>query len=282
LRKYQRIFYASLWQLKQEFFFSKRTYTLLIVISMYICSLMEPVSSFCTEVKISASPFGFVHIFNDYICQTIIMIGAVFLFSTSPFKTKCYYYLVYRTGKTELHIGNILYIWISSALYLLIIVLASLLGLGGNVIFETGWGKIWGTLARTSAASQIKLQFAVNEYIIGKYNPFFASFTTIVLELFCFVWLGLCIYLVNYTSGKNCGGIVASVFIFLDAMIYNSWTPWAYRFSPITLSHISTFSKESLLYGLSISYAYWFFCIGIAIMSMIIILLSAKEKDLNE
>lgn len=279
---YRHIFEICLWQTKEEFFYSKRTYALLIAIGLYIVSLMEPVLTFSSAVGIAASPYGFIHIFNDYICQTVIIIGVVFLHSSSPFKKESYYYLVYRSGRMGMEIGNILYIGVSSVFYLLLLILSSWLGLAGHITFQSGWGKIWGTLARNDMLPEYCPQFSVSDFIVGKYSTVTATLLTVSLELLCFIWLGLCVYLINKLSGRNLGGIAAAFFIFLDSMIYNSWTPWAYRFSPITLSHISTFSKENQYFGLSLPYAYLFFCTGIALMSVVILYSAAKEKDLNE
>lgn len=273
-----KIYRVFCYQLKRELA-SKRVIVLFLVIGIFIYSNMEPVSKFCMSVGIKATPLGSIFMINDFIYQTVFMIGVVFLLSIAPYRGEVYRYIVYRSGTVEWEVGNILYIFMITFIYLVFIVLMSIIGLKGNVIFSADWGKIWGTLARTNAAQQFGVQFDVNEYIIGRYNAMPAIINSFLLEWVCFIWLGLCMYFMNSISKKGLGILIDGLFIFLDAMIYNSWTPQAYRFSPVTLSQLSVYTKGNLYYGISLNYAYFFYLITNIIWILLIVLCCGKSED---
>jgi hypothetical protein len=273
-----RTLQVTLFQLRREIL-SKRTIVLFLIIGIFIYSNMEPVEFFCAAVGINATPLGFVHMINDFIFQTVFLLGIIFLLSSAPFRGDFYPYIVYRSGDKEWEIGNILYIIIITFLYTVFLVIMSIIGLKGRIDFVCEWGKIWGTLARTNAGSQFGVQFAVSDYIIGKYEALYAMIVSFLLEWTCFIWIGMCIYFFNSLTKKSIGVFLAGIFVFLDTMIYNSWTPWAYRFSPVTLSHLSAFTKGYVYYGITLQYAWRFF--GITIIGFIVgtILLTKKVRD---
>ena len=145
----------------------------------------------------------------------------------------------------------------------------------GHILLESVPG-----LAKTTAAQQFEIPFSINAYIIGKYSPGYGMFVSALLEWICFVWIALCIYLCNVLIKKGAGILAAGLFIFLDIMIYNSWTPWAYRFSPITLAQLSNYNREKLSYGITLNYTWCFY--GITIVCFIIGIICARRRNYHE
>ena len=269
------------YQLRREFLFSERTISILSIIGIYVFAVITSAADCGTDLDIGASPAGFVFLFNDYICQIIITLGFVFIMSSAPFIGDNYHYIVGRSGRTAWEMGNILYILTASFLYIILIVLASWIGLARCIQFTDGWGRLWNTLARTTAGSSYELQFSVNAFLIGKYDVVYASFGTITLEWLCYSWLGLCIYLLNRYVNRSMGLCVAGIAVFLDTMIYNAGLIWLYRFSPVTLSQLSRFTKGAQTYGVSEQWAWSFFSIGILIMIMVGLICSHKEGSID-
>jgi hypothetical protein len=135
--------------------------------------------------------------------------------------------------------------------------------------FSGDWGIIWGTLARTNAGNQYGVPFTVFAYIVGVFSPVEATAISFLLEWACVAWMGLVVYLFNYITKKMTGILVASFFVFLDVMIYNSWTPKAYLFSPVTLAQLKVMSGNNLSYGVSLGYAVVFFAVTITLFIVI-------------
>jgi hypothetical protein len=109
----------------------------------------------------------------------------------------------------------------------------------------------------------------VSAYIVGVFSPVEATAISFLLEWACVAWMGLVVYLFNYITKKMTGILVASFFVFLDVMIYNSWTPKAYLFSPVTLAQLKVMSGNNLSYGVSLGYAVVFFAVTITLFIVI-------------
>ncbi len=245
-----------------------RTKLLFVMIGLFIYTHIEPVVNFSKSVQIKAMPWGYVHLINDFTCQPVIMIGAIYLFSSAPFRRETHTYIVARSGKMNFEIGNTLYIFIMALLYNSFLLAISIVSLGSRLSFSSAWGKIWGTLARTNAGEQFQTKFIVNDFIIGSYSPIHATLISFILELLCFAWIGYLIYFLNLLTNKAIGVIISGIFVLLDIMIYNSWADSAYVISPITLAQISTFTSVNVKYGLTLSYAFIFFTTSILLFTI--------------
>ncbi len=279
IRKIWRVFIL---QLHTELF-CWRNMLVFAVMAVFISSNLEPIAAMVNALGIKATPTGFVHLMNDHTCLTILTIGIIFLYSNAPFRRESFSYIVYRSGKKNWEIGNVVYMCISSLMYTSFLFVVSVLSLIRETEFSLdGWGKIWGTLARTTASTEFNVKVVVNDYILGKYEPMEALVATFVLIWLCFFFFGLLIYLFNHFFKKGLGVILAGIFVFLDTMIYNSWTPWAYRFSPLTLVQLTTYTNYHKHYGLTLSYAWIFFGVSILIMIFGIVLLSMRREQSYE
>ena len=275
----RKVFREFIAQFGQEFFCA-RTVVIFFIMGIFIYSSLEPVGVMIHEIGIYASPTAFVHIMNDYMCQIILTIGMVFLYSTAPFRRNSFPYIVYRSGQRNWECGNILFMFILSFLYTLFILLVSVAALKEEQDFNIqGWGKIWGTLARTNAPGMFDIKLNVSDYLVGKYEPEFAMPVTFFLVWTCFFFIGLAMYIFNLYIKRGSGIILAGIFVFLDTMIYNSWTPWAYRISPLTLAKLTTFTNYHQHYGLTLTYAWIFMITGILIMCFIIFALAGKKEN---
>lgn len=262
-------------QLKQELV-QVRVLILFMILAVFIYSYLEPVANLAQAVGEKVSPWAFPHLMNDYICQMVFMVSAVFLFSTAPFEGKAHYYIVQRSGSFSWQLGNVLYILASSFLFVGFIWAFSVISLLSRTRFIGDWGIIWGTLARTNAGNQYDVPFTVFAYIVGAFSPVEATAISFLLEWACVSWMGLVVYLFNYITKKMTGILAASFFVFLDVMIYNSWTPKAYLFSPVTLAQLKVMSGNNLSYGVSLKYAVVFF--AVTIMFFIAICLGQGTK----
>lgn len=275
VRKVFRVFIA---QFRQEIF-SSRTIVIFLIMGIYIYSILEPISAMVDEIGIYAAPTAFVHIMNDYICQIILTIGIVFLYSTAPFRRDSFSYIVYRSGQRNWECGNILYMLSLSFIYTLFILLFSIIVLIGRQDFNIqGWGKIWGTIARTNVSAQFGIKLNVSDYLLGKYEPELAMPVTFFLVWSCYFFIGLAMYLFNLHIKRGSGIVFAGICVFFDTMVYNSWTPWAYRISPLSLAKLTTFTGYHQHYGLTLAYAGIFMMVGILIMCFIIFILAGKRE----
>lgn len=258
---------------------SIRLLAVLLIIAGFIMQNLEAVLNFSNFVHVKVSPYAFPHLANDYICQLVMMAGAVFIFSNAPYEDDGYFYMLARSGKLPWALGQIFYSIGISLVYVFFLFLLSVLPLLVNMEIGSEWGKIWGTLAKTDAGEQVGLLFSVSEYMVSHYSAVFALFISLLLEFLCISWIGLLVYLLNKFTGKAVGTCAAAFFVLLDICISNDWMNWANRFSPITLAQINRYSGLNLKYQITLKYGILFFVIGILVLSVLCILVNYQDES---
>lgn len=254
-----------------------RIIAMMVIIFLFIVQNLSSVLLFSKSVGIPATPYGFTFLVNDYVCQFIMTAGAVVIFSNAPFENDGHPYMVARAGKISWGLGQVLYILKMSTLYLVVLIGAAVIPFIGHLTFQTEWGKIWGTLAKTDAGGKFGLTLSIPESIISRYAPVDALLISILLEWACIVWIGLLIYFGNKMTGRSFGTIAGVLFTLLDICIANDWLDSAYGFSPASLAQINLYSGYAMKYGINLGYSVRFFVIGIIIL--IFFCLLANDSD---
>ena len=257
--KIQRVFTFQMKQVSAN----QRILLIFLLAAIFVFSNLQGVLDFSQDVGIPVTPWAFPHITSDFICQLVLMAGAVALFCDAPFKSEIQKYILPRAGYIAWTAGQCMYIVVLSFLYILMILLFSILPLLPNMGFQNGWGKIWGTLARYSVGSQYGIPFSVDDYVIGAYTPLQAMVLSFLLSWACAIWLGLMTYFLNYVTGKYVGTFLSAGFILMDITVANEWLPWFYRISPVTLAQLQALKGSNSLYQVGLDYAFWFFGISI-------------------
>lgn len=269
---------AALFLIRQELF-TYKSLAVLIVIAVYLYTNAEPIKYFARAVEVPVTPMNAVFMFSDYTCQTTILLGLLFLISNAPFEGKVYRYAVSRAGYRSWTAGVVIYLLFITFVYMLVIEIFSNLPLVSEMDFRLEWGKIWATLARTNASQQFEINYNIENFIIGNYDGRSAFWLSFLLEWVCFFWLSLCTCFFNMLVKKGAGITASALFIFLDTMIYNAWTPWAYRFSPVTLANLASFTNSRLYYGISFQYAAVFYAITIVAFIILIMIKMSKKRE---
>ena len=265
----------------KKIFSSSQIPVAVLMVAVFIVQNMEAVREFCAAVDINATPFAFPHLANDFICQLIIMAGAIALFCNAPFEDDEYIYFVSRSGRTAWTLGQVFYVLQLSLIYVLFLIIVSIVPLAGHLRFADEWGKIWGTLAKTDAGMQFGLIFSVTEHLVSHYEPLSALVISFLLEWACVSWLGLVIYMLNKLTSSAAGTVTAAIFVLLDVCIYNDWGLWAYRFSPVSLAKINTYAGYNLKYGINMTYGALFFAVGIPVLAGCCILSGRRIRKLS-
>ena len=260
-----RVWRVFIFHFKQAFS-SPRIPTIFLLIFIFIFSTVQPACDFAAAVGYAASPWVFPHITSDFICQLVITAMIIVLFCDAPFEKQMSIYILPRAGNLAWTLGICLYIVLLSLIYVLAVLFSGLVALLPHLELCNSWGKIWGTLARTTAGSQFGMVLTVSDYIIGAYSPIEAMITSFLLEWACCVWLGLLIYLLNAIFLKPIGCFTAAVFVLLDITIWNEFPYTLFRFSPVTMAQLAAISRPESMYGLSKEYAIKFYAITLSLL----------------
>lgn len=250
----------------------------LLMITCFIMQNLEAVRLFSAAVDIHATPFAFPHLTNDFICQLVIMAGAIVIFCNAPFEEGGYIYFVTRAGRFSWALGQVFYIIGAALLYVFFVLVISVLPLAGCLELGSEWGKIWGTLGKTDAGAGFGMMFSVTEYMVSHYTAVYALIVSFLLEWGCVTFLGLMIYFFNKMTGHSIGTVVGAFLVLLDICIANDWVNWANLFSPITLAQLNTYAGYNLKFHVTFRYGVMFFIIGIVVLVILSILANYKGK----
>lgn len=241
----------------RKWFSNPRYSILFIMLFILTWTTLNPVKNFCTYTGVRTNPLLFVFYSCNFIHQLLFMSGIIFLFSNAPFMDECELYVIQRSGRKSWVIGQILYIFMSSAIYFLILILMSILILAPYSTFGTdGWGKVINTLSQTNAAGQVNLGFMVPYKIIRLYSPFQAIFLCFIFEWLAASIIGMAMFCVNLLFKESLGIVIGSIVVGLDLLITNALPYTLYRFSPVSIGRLSiidpskTYFYPSILDGL--------------------------------
>lgn len=251
---------------------------MIVIVFLFIVQNLSSVLLFSKSVDFPVTPYGFVFLVNDFTCQFVMIAGAVVIFSNAPFENDGHPYMLFRAGRLPWALGQVIYIFKMSTLYISSLVAATIIPFIGNLAFRAEWGKIWGTLAKTDEGSGFGLIFSIPESIIREYAPVNVLLISILLEWACVVWLGLLIYLGNKMTGKSLGTIAGIFFTLLDICIANDWLDSAYHFSPVSLAQINRYSGYALKYKINLAYGVRFFVFGILVLIVLCLLANYIDK----
>lgn len=243
---------------------SQRIGAVFLLVFLFTWSNMLAIGDFADAMDLRVAPWGFPHLVNDWLCMLVIMGGAAALFCDAPFRSELQIYILPRAGQAAWTLGHILYILVLSFLYVLMLLIASVIPFLPGLDLQMGWGKIWGTLARSFLGSKYGVQFQISDYLIGVYKPLEATLYSFLLVWVCCLWLGMLTYFVNTLTGNDTGTFLASGFVLMDLTIANEWLPWFYRISPVTMAQLHTLKQTGRsIYGVTPQYAACFFSITI-------------------
>jgi hypothetical protein len=252
-----------------------------VLMGIYAFSTVQPVSDFAQSVGERVTPYAPPFVIDDIVCQMFLMVTSVALFAGAPFKDDLYDYLLPRSGKTAMVIGNMIgIIWVSLA-YVAFLFLMMALPLIFHMTFDSKWGKIWSTMAAFPPDSSFGIMFAVSDSIRARFSPLQAMVLSFFLESGCAAFLGACVYCFNQLTDRATGLWVACGFAVLDITVYNMLPDWVNRYSPLALARLSSYAKGySLPMGRSPLYGFLFFSACIVIMTGTIRINEGVRKNL--
>ena len=159
-----------------------RILTIIIFLVITILWCVLPIRAFLRDVGIAISPWLFPFISTDLYTQVAIILCSVFLFSDAPFIDGSAPYVIIRSGRHLWAAGQILYIFMASAMLVLFIVLLTLLPFVNRIEWTVEWGKAIGTISLTDAASVYNIPFVLYQRIIYSFSPVSAMGLSMLLN----------------------------------------------------------------------------------------------------
>jgi hypothetical protein len=181
-------------------------------------------------------------------CQPItvvlVMLGVVLLFCDAPFIGPDQPYIIMRSGRKQWMFGSIIYIALASVVFFSLTVLFTIIILSPVMELSSEWGKVIGTFAQTSLASQHGISFPFSQVIFISYTPLQAmllSFSNSCLVAFI---LGMTIFVLNLKFSRPTGMVGATALVLWQITVKKTWTGFI-RYSPVSWVSLSNIDVSS-------------------------------------
>lgn len=207
------------------------------------------------------------------------MLPLIFIYCDAPFIDKNQIYILMRCKRKLWSIGQIIYIFMTSAMYFSLIAAMTIVLNIRNIEYMNDWGKVLGTLAFSNVPLVKGTAVTISTYILTYFTPTQAMFFTWLLSVLCGGILGLIIYGCNVISKSKVVGIVASGFLVIlsAAVSGNEMAQW---FSPVSWTTLNKLDVGKLTQYPTFTYVMVVYMTAIIILSVWII--KVIEKRMSE
>ncbi len=256
-----------------------RIWILLILTMIFIQCYTKEISIQALIMEIKISPWLFPFLYTDRYIRILFMLPLLFLYCDAPFIDKNQIYILMRCRRKSWGIGQIIYIFMTSAIYFSFVSAMTVVLNIRNIDYMDDWGKVLGTLAFSSVPLVKGTAVTISTYILTYFTPAQAMFFTWLLSVLCGGILGLIIYACNVLSKtKGTGIAVAGFLIILSAATAgNEKAQWV---SPVSWTTLNKLDVGKLTHYPTITYVLTAYTIMIIILSICIVK-ATEKKDLG-
>lgn len=275
--------FAACFQNFRKWTSNPRILIILLLLITFINIAEQGIKLFAQYVHIAVSACVFPFIMAHWYQLFIIMFGLIMLFCDAPFLDDQQPYVVIRTGKRCWLTGQILYIFLGSAVYFLVVWFLSILVLFPNVAFSAQWGKIIRTLAETDAGAQFHINLIFQQSIVRQFSPLQAVGLSFFLSWLAGSFLGLLMFVINMHTSRATGALIASGVVLFEIIAYEGG-----GFNLYLLKYFSPVSWASLnlldFTGTSQNPPFGYAVIILTVMNLVLIILaflSMRKKNIE-
>lgn len=232
---------------------NKRMLMLLLILAAVIADFCFGINSYANSIGEPTNIFAILpQMYYGYFIRMNIQLGIVLMFSDAPFHREDSLYCVTRSGYRSWCVGQLLYILFSSAAYVGVIFLLTMILSIPAFGFSLEWGRTFTALARSSSRG-----YGISSSIQERFSAFEAFINTLALIFILSVVIGLLMFLLSSTVGKGSGVIAASALVLLG--LYPSYTQYVsrvIRLSPCSLTELLNLQGHTGLPDLGYAYAF--------------------------
>ncbi len=256
-----------------------RIWTIFILLFQMVLIYVDDIKIIAAYLQADVPIWIFPFMYSQFYTKLLFTLPLILLFCNAPFIDDNQIYVYMRAGRNKWLAGQLIYIILTSAVYYLFILIASLITTSIYGGFDFEWGKVLYTISGTNIAGQLNCQYTeVSRMILDYFSPMSATWFTFVVSWSNAVLIGLIIFTCNYlTDNKYLGVTLASILVVFSCFIINSGNPDLIKYSPtswITLDNIDIGGKTT---NTTFVYCMAFYWIAILIMIIMNFVLGRKK-----
>lgn len=251
---------------------------LVIMVQIYVDDMQKVAALLGTKISIWIFPFLYV----QYHTKVIFTLPVVLMFCNAPFTDKNQVFVFTRTGRIKWLSGQVLYIFIASAVYYLFILFLTFISTLFVAESSLDWGKTLYMIANSNVASTAEAYFLnVPNIILEYFTPVQAVFFTFLTSWLSAVLIGMIIFFSNLISNTRFIGIIISSLLVVWTVLVSmgGWMDYV-RFSPISWNTLNNIDVGNITAKPAFSYC---MCVygGLIIVLIAGIFIFGRKKSLD-
>ena len=251
---------------------------LIIITRIYADDMQRVADMLGTRTSVWIFPF----LYAQFHTKMIFTLPVVLMFCNAPFTDKNQIFVYTRTGRVRWLLGQIIYIFIASAIYYLFILTVSVASTVFNAELSLEWGKTLNMTAFSDAAQQAgSFYLDVPPLIIELFTPLQAVGLTLLTSWLSAVLLGLVVFFCNLASETRfIGIIIASALVVWTVLVDHDGFKELLRFSPISWNTLDNIDAGGMTSNPSFGYC---MCVYAVLISALIIgiFVFGRKKSLD-
>ena len=252
---------------------------MLIMTAIYIDDMRAIAAEIEEKVPIWTFPF----LYSQFHTKLIFTLPVILLFCGAPFVDENQTFVIMRSGRTKWLCGQLLYIVITSALYYLFLLVATLLMTVFTGELSLEWGKTLPTIANTGIVHIAGRPFvSVSSFVLTYFSPIQAVWFTFILSWLSAILLGAVLFMCNYlTRTRIVGMSISSALVVLAAVARTGEMPRLLWVSPVSWNTLESVDVGGLTLSPPFYYCIGVYC-GLILLLFTAVFIFGKRKNLDK
>ena len=197
---------------------SMRFLTLLIIWGFMVDDMLRLYRNLAMELNVKDSFAILPFIQNDDFFMKVVLLSVLCFYSNAPFMERNELYFVQRIGKKRWGSRNIFYIFGSSILLAVILVLLSILLNFPAVDFSNSWGSLYRTVS-VYGMEKYQIPLIVDTKVMSAFTPYQMIGHVILMDILAFAVIGMLLYTLSLYVRRVGAYIVTILLIFFSTMV---------------------------------------------------------------
>lgn len=203
------------------YFFSARLIVFLLFQGIVMHYCLDSLHSFSIAVNYPIAIWTLPFLYKSLYIQVVYGISVVYFFSTVPFFQYSQMYAVIRQGRMQWMIGKIIRIWAAAFLLTITDFFMSVLLLLPRVEFTMSWGKLFYSLALTTAANDYGVLLTIPYKIISSYTPVQATGIVLLMMFLITGMLATSMFFFSMFVSRSFAVIIATILAIMSIVAGN-------------------------------------------------------------
>lgn len=208
---------------------------------------LDSVIKFTKIVDYPTSPWVLPFVCANIYFLLVYGISVVYFYSDTPFLQKSQMYVLMRQGKTGWVMTKILRIWLSAFCLTVVEFLLSIIVLLPRIEWIGEWGKVYNSIAMTSAADDYNIALAFPYEIINMGNPMKVTGICLLTMFTVTGLMGMVMFTTSLVFNRTTAVFISTAFTIFTVVMGNIYyiANWFSYIAPFSWINVLTlFGKE--------------------------------------